>query len=324
MHWFVPRWDRAIGQQLLVSITDLLARLERAAVKRLMGEVPIGLFLSGGLDSSLVAALTQPHLGPAKTFAVGLAGALDLEAARLAARALGTEHHERVYSVQDVDRSLEKIIWHLESYDPSLVRDAVPFYFLSELAAQHVRVVLTGDGADELFGGYHYFRRLQDPAALHRECVGLLFGLHSTNLQRLDRMTMAHGLEGRVPFLDTEFVAWVMGLAPELKMHGPDGREKQLLRAAASYLLPAGIAWRPKREGGCADALLRAYAELRVSDHDLCRARTSFPVDTPRNKEELLYRRIFAEHFPSEAARRTGQRRRPARAQVEGVSCSAE
>jgi asparagine synthase (glutamine-hydrolysing) len=307
----------------LVSISDLVARLERAVVKRLMSDVPMGVFLSGGVDSSLVAALAQPHLGRTKTFAVGCAHSPDLESARLAARALGTQHHERTYSLADVDRDLEKIIYHLESYDAALIRSAVPCYFLSELAAEHVKVVLTGEGADELFGGYAYFKDIEDPDALHRECARLLLGLHSMNLQRVDRMTMAHGLEGRVPFLDFEFVAWAMSLAPELKLQRPGVPEKRLLRAAATTLLPTEIAWRPKlefSEGSSADALLASYAEGRISDRDLSRAEMLFPVDTPRNKEELLYRLIFGEHFRGEAARRTVQRWQPQCEGRNGVS----
>lgn len=312
--WFTPRWASAQGTEVAASPGELLQRLERSVIKRLMSDVPMGVFLSGGLDSSLIAALARPHLGRMKTFAVGLPGSADVRAARLAASALDAEHHERTYSLEDVDRELVSVIYHLESYDAALVRSAVPCYFLSDLAAEHVKVVLTGEGADELFAGYAYFAGITDPAALHRECARLLLGLHSMNLQRVDRMTMAHGLEGRVPFLDVDFVAWAMSLSPELKFHREPGSEKRLLRDAAALVLPDAIARRPKLEfsqGSSADELLSSYAASRVSDRDLARAQQRFVIDTPRTKEELLYRLIFDQLFPGEAARRTVQRWRP-------------
>jgi asparagine synthase (glutamine-hydrolysing) len=227
---------------------------------------------------------------------------------------LGTEHHERSYSIEEVERELSRIIYHLESYDAPLVRSAIACFFLSELAAQHVKVVLTGEGADEVFGGYAYFRDIKNPTALHHECSQLLDGLHGMNLQRVDRMTMAHGLEGRVPFLDVEFIEWTMGIAPDLKLQRPGVPEKQLLRAAASRVLPAEIAWRTKLEfadGAGATNLLADYAESRVSDRDLMGAEKVFPRDPPRTKEELLYRRLFAEHFPGQAAQSTVHRWQP-------------
>jgi asparagine synthase (glutamine-hydrolysing) len=279
-----------------------------------MSDVPMGVLLSGGLDSSLVAALARRHLGTIKSFAVGLPGAPDLTFARHAARAIGTDHHERVYSTEDVRRFLARVIYHLESYDADLIRSALPCFFVSELAAEHVKVALTGEGADELFGGYAHFARIADATDFHHECARLLLGLHSMNLQRVDRMTMAHGLEGRVPFLDVEFVDWAMSLAPELKLHRPGFSEKHLLRAAGSELLPAEIAHRSKlefAEGSGATALLSAYAETQVSDGDLTRAGRLFPEDPPRTKEELLYRRIFGELFPGDAVRRTVSRWQP-------------
>jgi asparagine synthase (glutamine-hydrolysing) len=277
----------------------------------------MGVFLSGGIDSTVIAALMRAHVGSPQSFAVGVQNGLDLEAARFAARALDTVHYECSYSLTDVDRELERIIYHLESYDPALVRSAVPCYFLSKLAADHVKVVLTGEGADELFGGYAYFADIQEAHDVHRECVRLLFGLHAMNLQRVDRMTMAHGLEGRVPFLDVEFVDWAMSLDPELKRRRPGLLEKQLLRKAASELIPREIAERPKLEfshGSGGDALLRDYAEMRVADGDLARASRRYAVDPPTNKEELLllYRMVFDGLFPGKAAQRAVARWRPA------------
>jgi asparagine synthase (glutamine-hydrolysing) len=321
--WFAPRWATRIGARRDVVGAEVVARLERSVLKRLMSDVPVGVLLSGGLDSSLVAALARPHLGSTKSFAVGLEGAPDLEYARFAARAIGTEHYERSYSVHDVRRDLTTIIYHLESYDVALVRSALPCYWVSELAADHVKVVLTGEGADEVFAGYAHFKDIKTPGVLHQECARLLLGLHAMNLQRVDRMTMAHGLEGRVPFLDVEFVDFAMNIAPELKLQRRGVVEKQLLRAGANQLLPAEIAHRSKLEfadGSGATELLHAYAETEVSDGDLACAAQLFSADPPKTKEELLYRRIFAELFPGEAVRRTVQRWRPAHGGIHGPS----
>jgi len=299
--WFDPDWATTLGNQAPGSPSELRYRLEAAVVKRLMSDVPVGVFLSGGLDSSAVAMLANQHIASVNTFAVGLAGAPDLEAARCVAKALGTRHHECIYTSQDVAAVLEPVIYHLESYDPALIRSAVPCYFLSRLAAQSVKVVLTGEGADELFGGYAFFSGIRDPALLHRECISLLQNLHSMNLQRVDRMTMAHGLEGRVPFLDTAFVAWSMGLDPSLKLWDSGSIEKRLLRAAFQGCLPSEVLARKKLEfasGSGIEALLASHADSNVTDRDLASAVHHFPIDPPRTKEEVLYRRLFEGLFP--------------------------
>jgi asparagine synthase (glutamine-hydrolysing) len=311
--WFLPDWAERMGTRRELARRELLDRLEESVVKRLMSDVPMGVFLSGGLDSSIVAAAAQPYLDRPMSFAVGLEDAPDLEAARFVADALGFDHYECTYSLEDVHRELWRIIYHLESYDAALIQSAVPCYFLSKLAAEHVKVVLTGEGADELFAGYSYFENIRDPATLHRECARLLLGLHAMNLQRVDRMTMAHGLEGRVPFLDVAFVELAMSLDPELKLHG-SGLEKRVLREAVSDLLPPEIVERPKLEfayGSGADHLLRFYADSRITDRELSGAERRFPHDPPSSKEELLYRIIFSELFPDQAASRAVERWKP-------------
>ncbi len=170
----------------------------------------------------MIAALVRRHVDELHSFSVGLEGSPDILAAREVAKHLGTRHHEYVYTAGEALSILRDAIVHLESYDPALLRSAVPCYFVSKIASDHVKVVLTGEGADEAFAGYLYFRGVNDPGILHRECVRLLSGLHNMNLQRVDRMTMAHSIEGRVPFLDIDFLDTVMAIDPREKLHRPN------------------------------------------------------------------------------------------------------
>jgi asparagine synthase (glutamine-hydrolysing) len=314
-HWFAPGWARRPGAERKFSPNELQDRLDAALVKRLTDPARLGVFLSGGLDSSVLSALAVRRLDFLQTFAAGMEGAADLEAARGVAKLLGTRHRECVFTFDDVVTVLEDVIYHLESYDPALVRGAVPYYLLSRLAAESVKVVLVGEGADELFAGYRHLGALANPAALHAECVALLGSLHCLNLQRLDRMTMAHGLEARVPFLDPEFAAWSMRLDPRLKLHDEDGQEKRLLRRACRQLLPRTTLARRQLDigsGSSVELALIRHAEQSVSDHDLANAALRFPLDPPTTKEQLLYRRCFEELFPGRWPRENVQRwRRP-------------
>jgi asparagine synthase (glutamine-hydrolysing) len=306
--WFDPPWDQQLGGPASFDAPALALGLRRAVEKRLMSDVPFGVSLSGGLDSSLIAALMKPHVDDLHSFCVGLEGAPDLAAARYVASHLGTRHHEYIYTAAEVVATLETVIDHLESYDPALLRSAVPSFFVSRLAAEHVKMVLNGEGADEVFAGYRYFAAIDDAGALQRESVGLLSGLHNLNLQRVDRMTMAHGLEGRVPFLDLDFVESAMAFDPRLKLHGHDRPEKWPLRAAFEGVLPDTILWRKKEEfaQGCgSEWTLREHCESIVSDAELSEAGHRFPIDTPDSKEAYHYRRIFEEIFPGEPVRQT-------------------
>lgn len=243
------------------ALAALRETLERAVVKRLRSDVPFGALLSGGLDSSIIAALAQRHVPDLQTFAVGLAGSADLVAARRVAAHLGTRHHEMILTPEQVRAALPDILYHLESFDKDLVRSAVPCYFVSRFAAERVKVVLTGEGADELFAGYTYYRDYTDLDALHAELRRSIESMHDINLQRVDRMTMAHGLEGRVPFLDTEMIALGLSLPPEWKLKPTNGRrtEKWILRKAFEDMLPREIVWRDKVQfdqgSGLADLL---------------------------------------------------------------------
>jgi asparagine synthase (glutamine-hydrolysing) len=241
----------------------LRRRLEESVARRLMSDVPVGTFLSGGLDSSLITALLREHVEELHTVAVGFANSPDLDAARRVARHLGTVHHEYLLSRDEVTEKLPEIIYHLESFDVDLVRSAIPCYFAARTAAEHVKVVLTGEGADELLAGYEYHRAYQHPQALEDELTASVYALHNMNLQRVDRMTMAHSIEARVPFLDLAVIDLAGRIPSALKLRGTPPTEKWILRAASEDLLPREIVWRPKAqfdEGSGSTALLRAAA----------------------------------------------------------------
>lgn len=286
-------------QDLDVILPTMRQTLSRSVKKRLMSDVPVGVFLSGGLDSSIIAALMKQNVSQLHSFSVGLPHSPDLKAARLVAEHLGTIHHEYIYSEEEMQAVLSDVIYYLESYDPALVRSAIPCYIVSQLASQYVKVVLSGEGADELFAGYSYFADYDDSRALHQESVSILQGLHNINLQRVDRMTMAHSLEGRVPFLDTEFIELCLQIDPYLKLYSTFGIEKWLLRKAFEDLLPQEIVWRDKMEfaQGCASSgVLEQHAEALISKQILAEAQSQgLPVNT---QEELFYYRIFHQHFP--------------------------
>ena len=211
------------------------------------------MFLSGGLDSSLVAAILARESEPGRpvhSFAAGTAESSDLAAARIVAEHLGLDHHERVYTADEVVDVLPTVVASIESFEPSLVRSAVPNYLLSELAAQHVKVVLTGEGADELFAGYDHLRDIADSDELRLELIRSVEGLHNLNLQRCDRVTMAHGLEARVPFLDLDLIAVAQRVPIEWKLPGEQGQEKAILREAFTGWIPDEILWRRKEQFG--------------------------------------------------------------------------
>ncbi|MEA2413201.1 MAG: hypothetical protein QOC77_3762 [Thermoleophilaceae bacterium] len=277
--------------------------LVRSVERQMMGDVPVGVFLSGGLDSSLVAAIAARYLAGRdqrlKTFAVGTEGSPDLVAARVVADYLGTEHHESVYTASEAVAAVPDVVRAIESFDPSLVRSAVPNYMLARFTSQHVKVVLTGEGADELFAGYEYLCSFDDAESLQAELIRSVEGLHNLNLQRCDRVTMAFGLEARVPFLDREVIEHALRLPAESKLAGAGRAEKWLLREAFDGWLPEELLWRGKSQfgdgSGAADVLTDAVS-ASVSEEDLERER--YAVDPPlRTREELAYYRVFKEHL---------------------------
>ena len=249
--------------------TELRRALEGAVVKRLMSDVPLGTFLSGGIDSSIVTALAARHMPGLETFALGFEGSADIEAARSVADHLGTNHHEVVVSENEPAEVLSEVLYYLESWDRDLVRSSLPTYLVARFAARAVKVVLTGEGADELFAGYRYHRDYADyPATLQKELHRSVGTMHDSNLQRVDRMTMAHSLEARVPFLDPAVVEVAMQIPAALKLRrDASGRlvEKWILRRAFEDLLPQEVVWRTKSQFDEGSGTVERLASLAAS-----------------------------------------------------------
>ena len=279
----------------------VLRRMVRSVRASLTADVPVGVFLSGGLDSSLIAAIARRFKANLKSFAVGTERSRDLQRAREVANWLQTKHFERVFSVREAMEILPEVISHLESFDCALVRSAIPNYMLAKLAAGHVKVALSGEGADELFAGYDYLKGIPHPA-LPNELVEITNSLHNTNLQRCDRMSMAHGLEVRVPFLDDpELVDYALSIPVDLKIRGTQRVEKWILRRAAQHLLPQSIVLRRKSKFAAGSGLgehLAHYAESAISDTAFKAEREIGDGVLLRSKEELMYFRHFREMYP--------------------------
>lgn len=303
----------------------LRAALERAVHRQMMTDVPYGVLLSGGLDSSLVAACAVRYARErvedddrseawwprVHSFAIGLDGSPDLAAARLAADALGTVHHAFVYTLQEGLDALPEVIRHIESYDVTTVRASTPMYLLARrIKAMGVKMVLSGEGSDEIFGGYLYFHKAPSAEAFHAETVRKLDALHSYDCLRANKSMLAWGVEARVPFLDLEFIDVAMGMDAARKMAGPGRIEKQVLREAFEGVLPREILWRQKEQFsdgvgyGWIDGL-KAHADVSVSAADLARAPARFPLNPPDTREAYLYRRIFESFFPGAACAAT-------------------
>ncbi|MGI2860580.1 asparagine synthase B [Shewanella algae] len=313
-------YDAVAGNS--ASSEELREALEAAVKRQLMSDVPYGVLLSGGLDSSVISAITQtfakrriedndasdawwPQL---HSFAVGLKGAPDLAAAQKVADAIGTIHHELHFTFQEGLDAIKEVIYHLETYDVTTIRAATPMYLMArKIKAMGIKMVLSGEGADELFGGYLYFHKAPNARAFHEELVRKLDKLHLYDCLRANKSMAAWGLEARVPFLDKEFMDVAMRLNPEAKM-SRDGRiEKHILREAFEHKLPAEVAWRQKEQ--FSDGVgyswidgLKEHAAAQVEDKELANARFRFPHNTPETKEAYFYRCFFEEHFPLESA----------------------
>ncbi len=304
---------------------EVRAALEAAVKRQLMTDVPYGVLLSGGLDSSVIAATakrfaarrvedgdeTEAWWPSLHSFAIGLEGSPDLAAAQEVADFIGTEHHAFHFTVQEGIDALSDVIYHLETYDVTTVRAATPMYLMARrIKAMGIKMVLSGEGSDEIFGGYLYFHKAPDARAFHEETVRKLDRLHAYDCLRANKAMAAWGVEARVPFLDQEFIDVAMRLNPAAKMATDGKMEKHILREAFEDTLPASVAWRQKEQfsdgvGYSWIDSLKAYAEEQVTDEQLGRAAFRFPINTPDTKEAYLYRTYFAEHFPQDACAQT-------------------
>ena len=318
------------------NATDIRAALDEAVKRQLMSDVPYGVLLSGGLDSSVISALAKQYASKRietdsrqdawwpqlHSFAVGLKGAPDLAKAREVAEHIGTVHHEINYTIQEGLDAVRDVIYFIETYDVTTVRASTPMYLLARvIKSMGIKMVLSGEGADEVFGGYLYFHKAPNAKAFHEETVRKLSKLHLYDCLRANKSLAAWGVEGRVPFLDKDFLDVAMRLNPELKMCPGKTIEKKIVREAFADLLPESVAWRQKEQFSDGvgyswiDTLKQITAEA-VSDEQIAHAAERFPINPPMNKEEYYYRSIFEEYFPSESAARSVS-------SVPSVACSS-
>ena len=321
--WYVRDWTQyeAVADTP-ASVSALREGLEKAVREQLMSDVPYGVLLSGGLDSSVISAIAKRYAArrvetdgkmaawwpQLHSFAIGLEGAPDLAKAREVADFIGTVHHEIHYTIQEGLDALRDVIYYIETYDVTTVRASTPMYLLARvIKSMGIKMVLSGEGADEIFGGYLYFHKAPDARAFHEETVRKLSKLYLYDCLRANKSLAAWGVEGRVPFLDKEFLDVAMRLNPEAKMCPGKTIEKKIVREAFADLLPESVAWRQKEQfsdgvGYSWIDTLKEFTSKEVSDEQMAHAAERFPVNPPRNKEEYYYRSIFEEHFPSESA----------------------
>ena len=324
--WYKRDWyDYDAVKDNGASADDVREALCEAVKRQLMSDVPYGVLLSGGLDSSIISAVAAkyaenrveddsqstawwPRL---HSFAVGLKGAPDLAKAKDMADFLGTVHHEVNYTVQEGLDAIRDVIYYIETYDVTTVRASTPMYLLARvIKSMGIKMVLSGEGSDEIFGGYLYFHKAPSAKAFHEETVRKIGKLYQYDCLRANKALAAWGVEGRVPFLDKEFLDVAMRLNPEAKMCPGTVIEKKILREAFSDMLLPSVAWRQKEQfsdgvGYSWIDSLKSVAESSVTDEQMAHAAERFPINPPMNKEEYCYRSIFEEHFPSESAARS-------------------
>ena len=318
--YYIENWMNFDNIKNYNSTKELNHSLENAVKRQLMSDVPFGVLLSGGLDSSIISSVVKkfskkrvesnqkkdawwPQI---HSFAVGLKDSPDLKAANKVSKHLGTVHHEIHFTVQEALDSLEDVIYYLETYDVTTVRASTPMYLMARyIKSMGIKMVLSGEGADEIFGGYLYFHKAPNSKEFHEETVRKINKLHLYDCLRANKSLSAWGVEGRVPFLDKEFIDYSMNLDPELKMINSDKIEKHILRDSFNGYLPDEILWRQKEQ--FSDGVgynwidsLKDYAEKSISDKDYNNRLKIFPVHTPKSKEEFLFRRIFEKHFPGD------------------------
>ena len=321
--WYTRDWmEYDAVKDNPADIDKLRVGLQEAVKQQLMSDVPYGVLLSGGLDSSIVSAIAQKYAAKRvedggqtgawwprlHSFAVGLKGAPDLEKARCVAEHIGTVHHEINYTIQEGLDAIRDVIYFTETYDVTTVRASTPMYLLARvIKSMGIKMVLSGEGADEIFGGYLYFHKAPSAQAFHEETVRKLSKLHWYDCLRANKSLSAWGVEGRVPFLDRDFLDIAMRLNPQAKMCPGDVMEKKILRKAFADMLPEEIAWRQKEQfsdgvGYSWIDTLKKITSEQISDEQMAHAAERFPIHTPLCKEEYFYRSIFEEHFPSKSA----------------------
>lgn len=321
--WYHRDWENYENvKNNNVCIQDVHDALKAAVKRQLMSDVPYGVLLSGGLDSSVISAIakeyaarrvetdnTQDAWWPRlHSFSIGLKGAPDLIKAREVAKHIGTVHHEINYTIQEGLDALRDVIYFIETYDVTTVRASTPMYLLARvIKSMGIKMVLSGEGADEIFGGYLYFHKAPDAKSFHEETVRKLSKLHLYDCLRANKSLSAWGVEGRVPFLDKEFIDVAMRLNPMAKMCPGNTIEKKIVREAFASMLPESVAWRQKEQfsdgvGYSWIDTLKEFTGQAVTDEQMAHAAERFPINTPMNKEEYYYRSIFSEYFPSESA----------------------
>jgi len=316
-------WETAPKKAL--DSKELNAQLTEAVRSHLMGDVPYGLLISGGLDSSVIAAIAQSFSQKrvddngeteawwprAHSFSIGLEGSPDVAAAQKVADHIGTAHHPLTFTVQEGLDALEDVVKHVETYDVTTIRSSTPMYLMArQIKAMGIKMVLSGEGADELFGGYLYFHLAPDAKEFHEETVRKVLALNKYDCSRANKAMMAWGIETRVPFLHKPFVDYAMSLDPEVKMSGENRIEKHIIREAFDGIIPDDILWRQKEQFsdgvgyGWIDGL-KEHAESHITDEEFSRASVRFPINPPDTKEGYYYRTIFEKHFPSAACAAT-------------------
>ena len=323
VQWYKREWtDFDAVKDNATSIEEIKTALEAAVHRQLMSDVPYGVLLSGGLDSSITSAVAKKYAQKRiesgdtvdawypqlHSFAVGLEGSPDLAAAQKVADHLKTIHHEIKFTIQEGLDAVRDVIYNIETYDVTTIRASTPMYLMARvIKSMGIKMVLSGEGSDELFGGYLYFHKAPNAREFHEETVRKLSKLHMYDCLRANKSLAAWGIEGRVPFLDKEFMDVAMRINPQDKMINGQRMEKWVLRKAFEDMLPASVAWRQKEQFSDGvgyswiDTLKEVVAEA-VSDEQLANAKFKFPIQTPTSKEEYYYRSIFHEHFPSDAA----------------------
>ncbi len=321
--WYSRDWmEYDAVKENETSIQEIKEALEAAVHRQLMSDVPYGVLLSGGLDSSVTSVIAKKYAQKRiesgdtadawwpqlHSFSVGLEGSPDLAAARKVADHIGTVHHEIKFTIQEGLDAIKDVVYNLETYDVTTIRASTPMYLMARvIKSMGIKMVLSGEGADELFGGYLYFHKAPSPKDLHEETVRKLDKLHMYDCLRANKSLAAWGIEGRVPFLDKEFIDVAMRINPKDKMINGERMEKWVVRKAFEDMLPESVVWRQKEQfsdgvGYSWIDTLKEVVNTEVSDEQLANAKFRFPLQTPASKEEFYYRSVFESHFPSDAA----------------------